>query len=122
MKHTVQIILLGQYTSPKFNYFSNGDMDLFFELLIFEWQHKSGRECAMFVDENLRSFANNDFVIVDDKIYQNTIWGMLETTHEILNEITDKIKSHPQYSQNPFWAKLEVMNEYDKNSMEFCPR
>ncbi len=120
MKHKVQIIM-AEYKSPEFNFFSNGDMDLFFELLIPQWQHKSGNECAMFTDAKIRSFTNNDFIQVDGVSYQNTVWGMIEISNEMLEEILNKIQSHKHYRKDPFWAKLEIMEEYDKTSIEFCP-
>ncbi len=114
MKHKVKIIYPGQKTF-EFNRFSNGDMDLFFNMLIREWQHKSNNECTTFLDSQIRSFSNNDFMKVDDKYYQYTVFGMKEVTEEFVNLIEDKIKNHEHVKQKNdyFWAKLEVMDKLE---------
>jgi hypothetical protein len=114
MKHKVKIIYPGQKTF-EFNRFSNGDMNLFFDMLIREWQHKSTRECATFLDSKIRSFCNNDFIKVDDTCYQYTPFGMKEVTEQFVNSVENKIKNHKYVKEKNdyFWAKLEVMDELE---------
>lgn len=113
MTHRVEIIYPGD-RSFQFNYFSNGDMDLFFRMVTDEWKHKTGRECKMFIDAKVRSFSNNDFIKVDDTYYRSTPYGMKEVPEDLFNEIDNKIRNHPYCKErkDPFWAKLEVMDEY----------
>ena len=119
MKHKVKIIYPGQKTF-EFNRFSNGDMDLFFNMLIREWQHKSTNECGTFLDSKLRSFSNNDFIKVDDTYYQYTIFGMVKVTEKFVKSVENKIKNHKYVKEKNdyFWAKLEVMEELEKKLYE----
>ena len=115
MKHKVKIIYPGQKTF-EFTQFSNGDMDLFFEMLKDEWRHKSGKECATFKDSNIRSFCNNDFIQVDDIIYICTVYGMKEVSKEFLDDVENRIRNHKYYERGILWAKLEVFEELEKES------
>ena len=115
MKHNVKIIYPGQKTF-EFTRFSNGDMDLFFKMLTREWMHKSGNECAMFKDSNIRSFCNNDFIQVDDTVYLCTVYGMKEVSKEFLDDVEDRIRNHKYYERSSLWAKLEIFDELEKES------
>ena len=116
MLHKVKIVYPGDKTF-EFDRFSNGDMDLFFEMLLVEWKHNSGRECEMFKDANIRSFVNHDFIVVDDVCYISTVNGMIPVESSLLTAVEKSIKTH-KFSRNPFWAKLEVFEQFEKEGGE----
>lgn len=114
MLHKVKIIYPGDKTF-EFNRFSNGDLNLFFEMLIPEWRHNSGKECALFKDAKIRSFVNHDFIQVDDICYICTVNGMIPVDSEFVTFIEISIKNH-KFAKNPFWAKLEVFDDLEKTN------
>ena len=114
MQHAVEVIYPGQ-ARFKYSAFSNGDMDLFFRMIKNEWNHKSGSACRMFLDAGIRSFCVNDFLKIDNTYYRCTVYGMLEVTEKFVKKIEREIKRHPYCKErnDPFWAKLEVMEKYE---------
>ena len=114
MIHRVKIIYPGHQTF-EFDRFSNGDMDLFFNMLMLEWRHNTGRECGMFKDANIRSFVNHDFIAVDDVCYICTVNGMIPVKPSFLTAVEKSIKTH-KFSRCPFWSKLKYSNNLKKKA------
>jgi len=87
---------------------------------VFDWFNGgSGKESPLFT--NMRSLSVNDFVIIDDNIYQcaNIGWKKVDEDYmyTIINKVTDLVVADTNNHYSPWYFLLNLMWDIQKNKI-----
>ena len=112
MKHAVTVVYPDLYFFPYTITSKETDPAKLLERIFKEWNHGSGKECKLFIDNRVNSLSVNDIVILNDKNYLclEAGWEVISTA-EVLS-IEKAVATHPErHSKGTSYVLQKVMDE-----------